>query len=184
MQSKLSEDEFARSVDACLPRLVAVARRLADEEEMASEALQNALLKASKSWKRFDGRSQLETWLVRILIHAVRDLISEAQRRRKRAIALGSDQRYEALAMIPDPQRGPTEQAADNETDSLIRQAVMELPHRQREVFSLIVWQGMTASQVAEVVDIKVSNVHANLHAARQRLRSVLSPHLEQPSGE
>ncbi|MFU7559979.1 RNA polymerase sigma factor [Roseiconus sp. JC912] len=184
MSNKLSEQQFAQAVDACLPRLVAIARRLANEEDLASDALQNALLKASKSWQRFQGRSHVETWLIRILIHCVRDAIRDSRHRRDQVVQTDPNDLSQLLASVADPQRGPTEMASDNETEQLVREAVMDLPHRQREVFSLIVWQGMTANQVAEIIGTNPPNVHANLHAARQRLRNSLQSVLDNQAGE
>ncbi|MCD0461639.1 RNA polymerase sigma factor [Roseiconus lacunae] len=178
MGSKLSEREFAQCVDACMPRLVATARRLAGDEDLAADALQNALLKASKSWRRFEGRASLETWLIRILIHCVRDSIGDAIIRRERLMQETLESN-DSLASATDPGRGPTEQACDAETDAMIRKAVMNLPHRQREVFSLVIWQGMSHDQVVEILGIRSQTVYANLHAARQRLKAELKRHLD-----
>ncbi len=174
MEKSLTESEFARAVSVGLPKLVAVARRLSGDDEVAAEAVQNALLKASKSWRKFRGQSQVDTWLTRIVIHCVRDAIA-AQRRdaenlQPRPDAPG-DRQSETLVA---PQRGPTQQVLDAEIRSVVATAVRSLPDRQREVFGLMVWQNMTAREVGQLLDITPQTVHANLHAARKRLRQLL----------
>ena len=183
MGKKLTEVEFAQAVDESLPRLIAIARRLTGDEELARDAVQNALLKASKSWRRFQGRAHVETWLTRILIHCARDIVNEQRKRSARAVPLGSavDDHVPSLlcaSEIADPGRGPTERVTAAETEQLIRRAVQALPHRQREVFSLVIWQGMSTAEVADVLGLTAQNIHANLYAARRQLRSVLGHRL------
>ena len=173
MEKPLTETEFAKAVADSLPRLVAIARRLAGNEEFAEDAVQAALLKASKSWRRFRGQSHVETWMTRIVIHAVRDTIA-AERRRKRR-----DTPYPELdaapPSIPDDKSGPSESALNHELHEVIRSAVQLLPDRQREVFALATWHGMNAREIAELLEIKTQTVHANLHAARSRLKDLLN---------
>jgi DNA-directed RNA polymerase specialized sigma24 family protein len=45
-------------------------------------------------------------------------------------------------------------------------------------VLVLIAYEEMRPSEVAEVLGISESNVHANLHYARARLREELAPYL------
>ncbi|WP_167546657.1 RNA polymerase sigma factor [Stieleria maiorica] len=174
MEKSLTEPEFARAVSVGLPKLIAVARRLSGDDEVAAEAVQNALLKASKSWRKFRGQSHVDTWLTRIVIHAVRDVIA-ARRRDTENLhpqpdAPGDRQRETLVA----PQRGPSQQVLDAEIRSVVATAVRSLPDRQREVFGLMVWQNMTAGEVGRLLDITPQTVHANLHAARKRLRQLL----------
>ncbi len=56
-----------------------------------------------------------------------------------------------------------------------IRQAVEHLPARQREVVQLLIWQGMSATEVAELTGTTAQNVYANFHAAKQQLRVLLA---------
>ncbi|MDV6032588.1 MAG: sigma-70 family RNA polymerase sigma factor [Phycisphaera sp. RhM] len=182
MQESLTEPEFARAVSAGLPKLIAIARRLSGNEDIAAEAVQNALLKASKSWRQFRGQSHVDTWLTKIVIHAVRDGMA-AQRRRQEHLPPPPDVPRDGHSRCDSqsenlvaPERGPTQQVLDAEVRSVVAAAVRELPDRQREVFGLMVWQNMTAREVGQLLDITPQTVHANLHAARRRLRELLEP--------
>ena len=176
-KKRLSEDEFACAVSDTLPHLVAIARRLTADDTMAAEAVQNALLKASKSWKRFRGEAQIETWLTRIVIHAVRDLIADENKRSSRCELLPAEeleQSRESTKRSPDD---PQRIALDQERHKAIHDAVRKLPHRQREVFTLVVWHAMPAREVSELLEIETQNVHANMHAARKQLKEMLRPY-------
>ena len=73
-----------------------------------------------------------------------------------------------------DPQ-GAAETA---ELEQLIALEVSRLPPRQREVLVLTAYEGLTAEQVAQVLDIRESNVYATLSLARSRLKVRLARYL------
>jgi len=54
------------------------------------------------------------------------------------------------------------------------------LPPRQREVLVLTAYEQLRPGEVAEVLGISESSVHANLHYARARLREELAPYLSE----
>ena len=176
MGKSLTETEFAQAVTDGLPQLIAVARRLAGNEELAAEAVQNALLKASKSWRKFRGTSHVNTWLIKIVIHAVRDAISSERCRVDRTQMLPRGESNDQSETMVDPGEGPAQHAVHDEFRSAVLAAVHQLPDRQREVFGLMVWQGLPARQVGVLLDISPQSAHANLHSARNRLRELLHP--------
>lgn len=69
----------------------------------------------------------------------------------------------------------PSARPIQAEERQQIRQAVEQLPARQREVIQLLIWQGMSATDVAELIGTTAQNVYANFHAAKQQLRVVLA---------
>lgn len=170
----LSEAEFSGAITKALPELIAMARRLSANDDLASEAIQNALLKASRSYQTFQGRSHVKTWLTRIVIHCVRDVLAADSKRKSRFHSASGDKQDVAHFDPVDQRRGPRDQTIANERRSVVQQAVLRLPDRQREVIGLVVWQGMSAKQAAELLEIDSQAVHANLHAARKRLKDLL----------
>ncbi len=65
-------------------------------------------------------------------------------------------------------------EAAAGELQASIRAAIDRLPRRQREVAILSLGEGLTAGQVAEVLETTEANVHACLHLARRRIASAI----------
>ncbi len=64
-----------------------------------------------------------------------------------------------------------------------IAQRVSALPPRQREVLILLVYEGLSAEEVGELLDMRVANVYATLYQARQRLRIELAPFMTDSAG-
>lgn len=166
----LSEAELQAAVRDSLPRLLRLAQRLAGEEELAEEAVQDALLRIARSWRLFGGRSALETWMATIVIRCVRDGIKKRTRERAN---------FHDPCHHPEPVDGreppPPRVAMCAEMQRALRAAVALLPDRQREVFALVVWEQMSADEVGKMLRIDRQNVYASLHAARSRLRFQLS---------
>ncbi len=173
--NSLSEDQFSNAVTDSLPELVAIARRLSADDDLANEAIQNALLKASRSFQKFQGRSHVKTWLTRIVIHCVRDVLSADSKRKLRFPSASVSKPGDHSPDPVDRRHGPRDQTLANERRSVVQQAVLRLPDRQREVIGLVVWQGLSAKQAGEILEIDSQAIHSNLHAARKQLRELLN---------
>lgn len=170
----LSEAQLQTAVRESLPRLLRLARRLAGEDELAEEAVQEALLRIAKSWRLFRGQASLETWMSTIVIRCVRDGIKK--RVRETAARTASCDTSEP---VDGREPLPASVAICAELQKALRTAVARLPDRQREVFALVVWEQMTAEEVGQLLKIDRQAVHASLHAARARLRCQLSSFVE-----
>ena len=64
------EDAYATIVRTLGGRMLAVARRFLQDEDLARDAVQDAFLSAFRSIQAFDGDAQLATWLHRIVVNA------------------------------------------------------------------------------------------------------------------
>ena len=80
------EEAVARFVAEHAPRLLQAARRLLVCEEDARDAVQDAFVSAIRSIDSFDGRSQLSTWLHRIVVNAA--LMRLRARRRRPDVSI------------------------------------------------------------------------------------------------
>jgi RNA polymerase sigma-70 factor, ECF subfamily len=161
-----------RLVTEHLPEALRFALRLAGSPETAEEVVQEALYRAARAIGSFRGQSQFQTWFYRIVISAFHDHLAASARH---------DCPGELSDDINDPRsESPVTTAMANELRDMIAGRVSALPLRQREVLVLTVYEQMRPSEVADVLGISESNVHANLHYARKRLREELTPYLSE----
>jgi RNA polymerase sigma-70 factor, ECF subfamily len=159
-----------RLVAEDLPRALRFGMRLTGCEEAAEEVVQEALYRAAREADSFRGRSQFRTWFYRIVINAFRDQLAAAARERLAG---------ELSDEVADPRgEDPAAAAMADELRELVARRISALPARQREVLVLTVYEEMRPREVAGVLGISESNVHANLHYARARLREELAPYL------
>ncbi len=133
--------------------------------------MQEALLHAVRRWASFRGEAEFRTWLLRIVINVFRD--------RLRGSPAGVTSIDENPADVIDRAApSPPQAAMAAELEQRIAWEVSRLPPRQREVLVLIVFEGLPAREVANIVGISEANVHSTLSAGRSRLRARLAPYL------
>jgi RNA polymerase sigma factor (sigma-70 family) len=154
-----------------LPAALRFATRLTGDPHRAEELVQEALLRVVRRWTSFRGEAAFRTWFFRIVINVFRDRWSISAPE-----TVSVDERQADLVDSTDAE--PPQAAMAAELAQLIAQEVSRLPPRQREVLVLIVYEGLSAHEVAAVLGISEGNVHSNLSAARTRLKTRLAPYL------
>jgi RNA polymerase sigma-70 factor (ECF subfamily) len=158
---------FDRLVLEILPDALRFATRLTGDPDAAEDVLQDALVRASRSWRTFRQESSLRTWLFRIVINVFRDRLAARPPAESLPEGLHDDRQIDVSSL-----------AMAAELAQIIAREVSTLPPRQREVLVLLSYEQLEPSEVASLLDISVSNVHATLHAARARLQKRLAPYL------
>jgi len=187
-------------LEAHRPALMGHCYRMLGSAVDADDAVQDTLVRAWRSIERFDGRASMRTWLYRIATNVCLDALA-ARSRRARPMeegpagtvedALVSRDRTHWLEPIPDAQALPTD--ADPAELTMLREsirlafvaALQQLPPKQRAVLLLTDVLGLSAAEVAEMLDTSVPAVNSALQRARATLasRDVREPApLEEPA--
>ena len=159
-------EERARFEQALLPHLGAaynLARWLTQDEHDAEDVVQEAYLRALKSFGGFrggDGRA----WLLTIVRNSCYTRLRQKQ---AQGLVTAFDE-----AIHGDPVRSPDpeQQALRREDQQAVRQAVGELPAELREVVVLRELEGLSYKEIAAVADIPLGTVMSRLARARERL--------------
>lgn len=149
-----------------LRRAYAVAYRILGHREDAEDLVQEAFMAALDRIETFEAGRPFGPWFFRILTN--RGLNA----RKARAIRRTDE--------VPDTaaDRGgsPHADAERAEVRERLHAALDAMPERQRVVVQLIEVEGMTAAEVAAMLDIAPGTVRWYLHEARATLRTVLAP--------
>jgi RNA polymerase sigma-70 factor (ECF subfamily) len=118
-------------------------------------------------WRRFDACPQgteLRPWLFGV----ARRVIANQRRGNRRRTALG-----ERLAASVDP--AAAEAVAVGEDGGPLARAFASLNESDRELLSLVAWEGLSTEELAVTLGTNRATVRLRLHRARRRLREALA---------
>ncbi len=113
------------------------------------------------SLSRFDRRSTFSTWSLGIVLNVCREM------RRKRA----------NLRLDDSPEPTAAEHAhpiEQNDAVARLREALSELPERQREALALRFFEDLSVEQTADAMKCAEGTVKATVHQALRALREKL----------
>lgn len=177
----LSEDDvdlFARLLAAHQDKLYRVAYRMAGHHEDAQDLLQDALLEAYRSFKRFQRGSYFDKWLYRIMTNTFID----RQRHRKRvgrvesldAPLPGMEEGDTAAREIADCENEPSRRILRDTFDEPIQKALDALKPEFRMVLILADVEEFSYEEISEMMDTPIGTVRSRLHRARDMMRQTL----------
>jgi RNA polymerase sigma-70 factor (ECF subfamily) len=140
--------------------------RLTNEAATAEELLSDVFLDVWRQAGRFEGRSQVSTWLIGI----ARNKALSARRRRT-----SEPLDEEAAALIEDPADNPEVALGKRETSVILENCLAELSAAHREIIDLVYYHGKTIDEVAEILGVPRNTVKTRMFYARKRLAELMA---------
>jgi RNA polymerase sigma-70 factor (ECF subfamily) len=159
---------FADAVRDHQDELYGVALRILGDRDAAHDATSRALLKAFRSWGRYDQTRPVRHWLLRIAANEAISIGRERTRDRQRRT--GADEARE----MPDRAPLPDESAVAREERERVRRAVAGLPELYRVPVVLRYFSELSVEEIAAVTGRPSSTVGVQLLRGRALLRSAL----------
>lgn len=158
--------------DRHAPRVFAVVRRIAGDDETARDCAQEAWISAIEALPSFRGDARFSTWLHRIAVNEALQHVRKAKRHR--------DRREPMPAAIPvDPE------ASDPLLERRLERALDQLPDGMREILILHDVEGYTHREIGEMLGIAAGTSKSQLYKARVKMREILrTPGSSEPEGE
>lgn len=130
----------------------------------ALDVLQDVYVGAVKGIARYEGRGSLEAWLVGIALRRARDWKRRFLGKFKSTDTLEGEPHLDQSLPQPDPEQGRR-----------LRQALAQLPERQRSAVLLHEWMGYSFREVGEALGIGESTARVHAFRGRDALRGMLS---------
>lgn len=174
-------ESFDEIVEKNRAWMLALARRYLRDPALAEDCVQDALYSVHMNLHQFESRSSLKAWLRRITINCALMIL----RRRKRYDDQSIEQPHfqESLAngttlsgwSAQEP-KCTLQSLMLNETREMLRQEIVALPAKHREILELGYLKELSIREIAARLLISEGAVKVRLHRARSALRESLQP--------
>ena len=155
-------------------RLYAFALRLTEHPATAEEVLQDSLLAAWQGARSYRGEARVTTWLLGI-VH--RQALNATRRKRLYTAPL------EEASDLADGTAGPEARAEAADRRRALQAALGGLSREHRAVVELVLYQGLSLAEAAQVCGCPVGTVKSRLSYARAHLRKSLGRAGQQGEG-
>lgn len=162
-------------------RLFRTAWSILKDRDDAEDAVQSAYLHAFGAIDRFEARSSLSTWLVRITINEALGRKRAAGRRRAQldAASVTVLDDYREKLMRGSMTGSPDGDYARGQLRRVMERAIGDLPSSFRLVFVLREIEGLSVEETAEALGLVPATVKTRHHRARRRLQDALAPEVK-----
>ncbi len=155
-----SDDEFEQFFLAQYEAVLQVLVLTTGDRERATDATQEAFIKAYARWSKIRHYESPAAWVRRVAINASHDSFRSDRRRRKREEAVPVDVEIDVTDR--------------HSSDTLATDLLHDLPTRQREVATLFYVDDRSVAEIAKILHLNEGTVKYHLSHAREGLRKLL----------
>ena len=177
---RLSADDKRRFQEDALPlldSLYAGALRMTRNPADAEDLVQETMLRAYRSFDRFEPGTNLKAWLFRILTNAYINVYRKRQREPQK-VSQDDVEEFDLYQELKDhdPQFTATPETIvlDSLVDGDIIEAIDALPEQFRLAVILSDIEGFTYAEMADIMDVPMGTVMSRLHRGRKALQKRL----------
>jgi RNA polymerase sigma-70 factor (ECF subfamily) len=143
------------------PRVFAVVRRMAADDDLAQDWAQEAWIRAFRALPSFRGESRFSTWLHRIAVNTALQALRSAGTRARREGAMPE--------VIPVPPK-----TRDVLLEDRLESALDQVPEGMRKVLVLHDVEGYTHEEIGSLLGINPGTSKSQLFKGRAKMRELL----------
>jgi RNA polymerase sigma-70 factor (ECF subfamily) len=159
--------------------------RMVDDDWDREELCQDVFMRAYRYLDGFRFESKLSTWLARIarntcLNHLEKKEVDLYADHAPAPDDDGPPDARAALNRIEDPDADVAEAATDRERRAVVREGIQTLSEHYRTALTLYHLEGMSVSQISDVMDNPEGTVKSHLYRGRKKLKDWLLDHYSQ----
>ncbi len=175
------ESAFESLVDLYRSQVVGMVYRYLGDAARAEDIAQEAFLRIYRARKSYKPLAQFKTWLYRIVYNLV---VNEANaRKRNAALSLERLRGAEEGTFFLEDENAPIPEKELERAELLakVREAVLDLPEKQRMALVMNKYHDMPYVEVAEAMGLSVAAVKSMLFRAREKVRNKLVRYMQVP---
>jgi RNA polymerase sigma-70 factor (ECF subfamily) len=163
------ENSFRMMVDQYRQTVVNVCFRIMLNTEDAEDIAQEVFIEVFFSIKKFRGASKLSTWIHRIAVSKCLDEIKKRSRK-KRIAMFGKTTGLDEVVHWLTGDNFADSHIIHSEELAKLNDALSKLPENQRIALALSKIEGLSNTEISEILDKSVSSVDSLVFRAKQNL--------------
>ena len=136
------------------------------DSHLAEDIFQDVFIKVNQKLSTFQGGSSIKTWIIRITINTSKDYLKSAWNQRVMPFT-----EFQENTMAGDDDFTAVEQQEENR---VIREEIMKLPDKYKDVLLCIYYNDMTISEAAKLLRIAEGTAKSRLSRAKEKLKLCL----------
>jgi len=169
-------------------QMLAFARLQLNDDQLAEDAVQEALAGALKNAEAFNRQAALKTWVFAILKNKITDALRQRYRDQEHVLAeeeackngealddeLFNQKGHWHAEERPQAWNAPQKMVHDRQFWAVFDACLNHLPEKQARVFMMREFLELTSDEICDSASLTVSNLHVLLYRARLQLRECL----------
>ena len=161
MKLSMTDEQFALIYNRRVDMVYRVCFMLLKNAADAEDAVQTVFIKLMQSGTSFADHEHEKAWLIRTARNHCLNVLSHWWRRKR-----------VSMDGLAEPAAGLEDDARE------LWRLVLDMPAKYKTVVYLYYYEGYTAREIADILEMKESTVRSQLHAARKRLKIEMEGHL------
>ena len=167
-------DAFEELVTAYEKQVYHLALRMTANPDDAMDLSQETFLRAWRGLASYRSDSAFSTWLYRLASNVCIDFLRRQKKQKVVPLYHTDDEEEERELSLPQPGPGPEEQILRQLEQEQVAQALAQLEPEYRQALTLCVIQGLSYTEIAQVLGIKEGTVKSRIARAREKMRNIL----------
>ncbi|HNS33171.1 MAG TPA: RNA polymerase sigma factor [bacterium] len=170
------KSEFQYMVKAEMPKVYNLAYRLCGDFHQAKDITQETFLKAYQSFEKFEGRSQMFTYLYRITCNVWKNTL-----RKKRFKTFTSYSPENSSGEFDPPARDPSPYDEMQRSDRcrIVQKCLDSLPPAEKAIIILRDMEDRSYEEISSILNCRLGTVKSRLARARKSLADRVLPFME-----
>jgi len=161
-------------------RLFCVVYGMTSNREDAMDIVQDSFIKAFKNINSFKGNSSFYTWIYRIAVNMTITALKKSKMRRFFSFENMDDElgNKDIIESLVETDEG-SKKTLLKELREKLNEALQLLSIEHRTVVVLHEIEGLSHSEIAEIVNTREGTVRTRLHYAKQQLKAILTDYIK-----
>jgi RNA polymerase sigma-70 factor (ECF subfamily) len=173
-----AERKFQQVYDEYQGKIFRYLKRMVGENE-AEDLTQEVFVKIGQALETFRGESSLSTWIYQVATNAALDRLRRPYNRHKGEKLLPvetiTETKEDENIWTGEVAASTEQRVIRQEMNDCIREIIQMLPETYRAVIVLSELEGMSDSEIADILGLNLQATKIRLHRARAKLRKELT---------